>query len=167
VSSTQKTLLFEKIFNYFGGDINGKCFAFWGLPFKPNTDDIRDVPSRVLIEKLWAEGASVKLYDPQGMSNFAREYGCRQDYTCCDSAEDALRNSDALVVVTEWACFKSPDFSEIRKALKYPVIFDGRNLYDPQEMRYMGMDYYAIGRSSTGTSIDGQQKQRVIVEEEI
>ena len=149
VNARQKQLLFEKIRAHFKGAVKGKTFAVWGLAFKPNTDDMREAPSRVLLEALWAAGARVRAYDPIAMPEVARIYGARADLTLCDSVEAALAGSDALAILTEWQEFRSPDFDAIRTALTQPVIFDGRNLYDPALMRRFGFTYYGIGRGAT------------------
>jgi UDPglucose 6-dehydrogenase len=146
VNDRQKHSLFRKINAHFGGQLQGRTFALWGLAFKPNTDDMREAPSRVLMESLWAAGAGVRAYDPQAMAETARVYGSRPDLRLCDSADDALEGADALVIVTEWQEFRSPDFERIRTALKAPVIFDGRNLYDPKLLAKQGFAHYAIGR---------------------
>jgi UDPglucose 6-dehydrogenase len=146
VNERQKTVLFEKIKGYFGGDLEGKTLALWGLAFKPNTDDMREAPSRVLMEALWAAGAKVRAYDPVAMPECARIYGERQDLVLCKDSDATLKGADALAIVTEWREFRSPDFERIKSALKAPVIFDGRNLYDPAHMARDGFSYYAIGR---------------------
>jgi UDPglucose 6-dehydrogenase len=147
VNNRQKQLLFKKIKAHFS-DVKGKTFALWGLAFKPNTDDMRAAPSRVLMEALWAEGATVRAYDPVAMAECTRIYGERQDLVLCKSSPDTLKGADALVIVTEWREFRSPDFDFIKGALKSPVIFDGRNLYDPAHMTREGISYYAVGRGS-------------------
>lgn len=146
VNDAQKQVLFHKINNYFNHDLNNKVFALWGLAFKPNTDDIREAPSRVLMEALWQAGASVQAYDPVANTEVERIYGKRSDLKLCDSPEAALKGADALIIVTEWTVFYSPDFSAIKKTLSEPVIFDGRNLYDPAYLKQLGFKYYAIGR---------------------
>ncbi|MDF2939978.1 MAG: UDP-glucose 6-dehydrogenase [Gammaproteobacteria bacterium] len=146
VNDRQKHVLLEKITQHFG-DVKAKTFAIWGLAFKPNTDDIRDAASRTLIEGLWKLGAKVQAYDPEAMPNIAKAYGKRDDLKLCEHAENALDNADALIVVTEWTLFKSPDFDLIKQKLKTPVIFDGRNLYDPDNMKQLGIHYYSIGRN--------------------
>ena len=145
VNARQKRRLFEKIQGHFG-ELAGKTFALWGLAFKPNTDDMREASSRVLIEALWAAGAKVRAYDPVANVEVRRIYGERDDLTLCATSADALRGADALAIVTEWQEFRSPDFDLIKRELKSPVIFDGRNLYDPAQMERMGFSYYAIGR---------------------
>ncbi|MDE1923315.1 MAG: UDP-glucose/GDP-mannose dehydrogenase family protein, partial [Gammaproteobacteria bacterium] len=145
VNAAQKRRLFDKIRGHFGS-VAGRTFALWGLAFKPNTDDMREAASRVLIEALWEAGARVRAYDPVAMPEARRLYGERADLTLCDSGEQALAGADALAILTEWQEFRSPDFEAIRAALKSPVIFDGRNLYDPAHMLEMGFSYHAIGR---------------------
>jgi UDPglucose 6-dehydrogenase len=122
------------------------------LAFKPNTDDMREAASRVLMESLWAAGAKVRAYDPVAMPECLRIYGQRPDLTLCETSPDALQGADALAIVTEWREFRSPDFDHIKGALRSPVIFDGRNLYDPEQMRKAGFDYYAIGRGKGSVS---------------
>ena len=146
VNNRQKELLFRKISAHFGGALKGRTLALWGLAFKPNTDDMREAPSGVLMEALWDAGARVRAYDPQAMTETGRLYGNRPDLTLCSSADDALKGADALVIVTEWQEFRSPDFEQLRKALSAPVIFDGRNLYDPKLLAKLGFTHYAIGR---------------------
>ena len=146
VNNRQKNRLFEKINAYFGGNLKGKTIALWGLAFKPNTDDMRDAPSRVLMEALWAEGASVRAFDPVAMNEAHRIYGNRMGLTLCESADSALDGADALAIVTEWNLFRSPDFPKIKQTLSRPAIFDGRNLYDLGRMAAEGFDYFAIGR---------------------
>jgi len=142
----QKTVLLDKITARFGRDLSGKHFALWGLAFKPNTDDMREAPSRVLIEGLWAKGATVTAYDPVAMAETMRIYGDDVRLKLVGSPMETLNNADALVIVTEWQVFRSPDFSAIKAALKNPVIFDGRNLYEPVAVRDAGLEYFAIGR---------------------
>ena len=148
VNFRQKQRLFEKISSHYGGDLKGKTFALWGLAFKPNTDDMREASSRVLMEALWQAGASVRAFDPEARNETARIYGERSDMALCESADDALQGADALVVVTEWNLFRSPDFDQIRNTLSSPVIFDGRNLYDPDFLVKQGFTYYSIGRTA-------------------
>jgi UDPglucose 6-dehydrogenase len=146
VNKRQKELLFEKMSKHFGGDLKGKTFALWGLAFKPGTDDMREAPSRVLLEQLWKAGAKVRAFDPAAMNETKRLYGERADLTLCNRARETLEGADALTIVTEWKEFRSPDFDFLKKQLKSPVIFDGRNLYDPGTMKKLGFKYYAIGR---------------------
>jgi UDPglucose 6-dehydrogenase len=145
-NNAQKQVLFAKIERYFGGNLNGKVFALWGLAFKPNTDDMRDAPSRVLMEALWAAGATVRAYDPEAMHETARIYGTRDDLDLVGTREEALKGADALIIATEWKVFQSADFETIKSKLKSPAIFDGRNIYDPAFMKAQGFDYFAIGR---------------------
>jgi UDPglucose 6-dehydrogenase len=142
----QKTSLFRKISRHFNGDLNGKTFAIWGLSFKPNTDDMRDAPSRVLMEALWEAGSSVQAYDPEAMEEAQRIYGSRDGLSLCGTKEAALRGADALVIVTDWQAFKAPDFDMLKGLLRSPVIFDGRNLFQPDRLAGKGVSYYSIGR---------------------
>lgn len=142
----QKTTLFQKVNKHYGGDLNGKTFALWGLSFKPNTDDMREAPSRVLMEALWAAGAKVQAYDPEAMEETQRLYGSRDDLNLCGTKESALRGADALIIVTEWQAFRAPDFDLLKEQLAQPLIFDGRNLYDPKRMVKKGFTYYSVGR---------------------
>ena len=145
VNNRQKHILFKKIQSHFG-DVRGKTIAIWGLAFKPNTDDMREAASRVLMEALWAAGASVRAFDPIAMAECERLYGKRSDLVLCKTSPEALEGADALAIVTEWREFRSPDFEHIKATLRSPVIFDGRNLYDPSQMERAGFSYYAIGR---------------------
>jgi UDPglucose 6-dehydrogenase len=148
VNERQKQILFNKIKAHFG-ELRGKTVAIWGLAFKPNTDDMREAASRVLMESLWAAGAKVRAYDPVAMPECLRIYGDRADLGLCKTSHDALKGADALAIVTEWREFRSPDFEHIKGALNTPVIFDGRNIYDPEQMAQAGFSYYAIGRGMT------------------
>jgi UDPglucose 6-dehydrogenase len=145
VNERQKRRLFAKVEAHFG-DLAGKTIAVWGLAFKANTDDMREAASRVLLESLWAAGADVRAYDPAAMAEARKLYGRRAGLTLCASAMEALEGADALAIITEWPEFRSPEFAAIREALSEPVIFDGRNLYDPVQMAREGFHYYAIGR---------------------
>ena len=145
VNNRQKQVLFNKIKTHYG-DLKGKTLALWGLAFKPNTDDMREAASRVLMEALWAAGAKVQAYDPVAMQECRRIYGERADLVLCKTSPEALAGADALAIVTEWREFRSPDFDHIKSALRAAVIFDGRNLYDPAYMAALGFSYYAIGR---------------------
>ena len=149
VNYKQKEVLFKKIINRFGDDLSGKTFALWGLSFKPNTDDMREASSRVLMEKLWQAGASVQAYDPVAMEECERIYGSRDDLALCSDSMKACQEADALIIVTEWTEFRSPNLSKIKAALKQPVIFDGRNLYDPHELKNNGFKYFAVGRGDS------------------
>ena len=146
VNLEQKKLLYRKIEAHFDGQLKGKRIALWGLSFKPNTDDMREAPSRTLMELLWQSGAAVQAFDPQAMEEARRIYGLRDDLQLCESQYDALSGADALVVVTEWKNFRSPDLERIRECLAAPVLFDGRNIYDPEMMKQEGFAYYGIGR---------------------
>lgn len=146
VNKRQKERLFGKINKYFSGGLKGKTLALWGLSFKPNTDDMRDAPSRTLMEALWSHGAKVQAFDPEAMHETHRIYGDRHDLRLCDTPEAALHDADALVICTEWKVFRSPDFDSIKRMLKTPVIFDGRNLYDPKLLKSLGFKYFGIGR---------------------
>ena len=145
-NDAQKQILVNKLTARLGTDLKGKRFAMWGLAFKPNTDDMREAPSRSMLEALWAMGASVSAYDPAAMEETRRIYGERADLLLVDSPMDALKGADALLIVTEWKVFRSPNFDTMKSLLKSPLIFDGRNLYEPQAMRGMGFDYLPIGR---------------------
>jgi UDPglucose 6-dehydrogenase len=145
VNARQKQVLFNKMKAHFGS-LRGKTIAIWGLAFKPNTDDMREAASRVLMEALWGAGAKVRAYDPVAMPECTRIYGSRDDLTLCKSADQTLEGADALAIITEWREFRSPDFDFIKGKLSTPVIFDGRNLYDPVQMEKAGFSYYAIGR---------------------
>jgi UDPglucose 6-dehydrogenase len=149
VNRRQKVVLFQKISRHFGGDLRGKTFALWGLAFKPNTDDMREAPSRSLMEALWQAGAKVRAYDPVALQEARRIYGDRADLELVQNAEEALTGADALAIATEWQEFRSPDFDSLRAKLKQPVIFDGRNLYDPNFLKQFGFIYYGIGRGAS------------------
>ncbi len=146
VNKRQKQLLFRKLNAYFKGGLEGRTIALWGLAFKPNTDDMREAPSRELMEALWAAGAKVRAYDPVAMVEARRIYGDRADLELVARAEDALAGADALAILTEWQEFRSPDFEVIRDVLRQPAIFDGRNLYEPAFVKSFGLQYYGIGR---------------------
>ncbi len=142
----QKQILVDKLTAKLGKGLKGKHFAMWGLAFKPNTDDMREAPSRAMLEALWAMGATVSAYDPAAMEETHRIYGGRSDLKLADSPMDALDGADALLIVTEWKVFRSPNFEAMKVLLKAPLVFDGRNLYEPQAMRELGFEYYPIGR---------------------
>jgi UDPglucose 6-dehydrogenase len=146
VNRRQKQVLFRKMLEHFQGNLRGKRIALWGLAFKPNTDDMRDAPSRVLMEALWGAGAEVVAFDPVAMDEARRLYAERTDLVLAETPEQALEGADALAVVTEWNIFRSPDFQVLKDSLAAPVIFDGRNIYDPAMLRDQGFVYYAIGR---------------------
>ncbi|MFD1803405.1 UDP-glucose dehydrogenase family protein [Mixta tenebrionis] len=149
VNDDQKMKLPGFIKRHFGDNLQGKTFALWGLAFKPNTDDMREASSRVLMETLWAAGATVQAFDPEAMDEAQRIYGHRADLKLMGTKEAALQGADALVICTEWQNFRAPDFDVIKNALKQPVIFDGRNLYDPERTSKRGFVYYAIGRGAS------------------
>ena len=146
VNKRQKQHLFGHIHHHFGGQLEGKTFAIWGLAFKPNTDDMREASSRVLIEQLRSVGARVQAFDPEAMAETQRIYGMNEDLLLMGTKEAALQGADALVIVTEWREFKAPDLDLIKEKLSTPVIFDGRNIFDPQRMKANGFEYYGIGR---------------------
>jgi UDPglucose 6-dehydrogenase len=149
VNQRQKSKLFELVSRHFNGELKGKTFAVWGLAFKPNTDDMREASSRTLLSLLWEAGAKAQVFDPEAMHETQRIFGERADLVYADSPAKALENADALIVVTEWKTFWSPDFKKIKAALKTPAIFDGRNIYDPVEVEAAGLAYYGIGRGRT------------------
>ncbi|WP_043532150.1 UDP-glucose dehydrogenase family protein [Litchfieldella xinjiangensis] len=144
----QKTTLFQKIHAHFDGDLAGKTVAIWGLAFKPNTDDMREAPSRVLMEALWDAGAKVQAFDPEAMEEAQRLYGDRDELTLSGTKEAALKGADVLAIVTEWQSFRAPDFDLIQRCLSEPTIFDGRNMFDPKRMARKGFTYYSVGRPS-------------------
>ncbi|CAM8454813.1 Ugd Predicted UDP-glucose 6-dehydrogenase [Candidatus Methylopumilus universalis] len=146
VNDLQKFVLPKKIKKQFGDNLKGKHFALWGLAFKPNTDDMREASSRVLINELIKAGASITAYDPVAMDEGKRIFKGEKHLTFADTQDEALKNADALIIVTEWTEFRSPDFALIKSSLKSPMIFDGRNLYDPKTVRALGFNYYPIGR---------------------
>ncbi|HEX7340292.1 MAG TPA: UDP-glucose/GDP-mannose dehydrogenase family protein, partial [Rhodanobacteraceae bacterium] len=147
VNREQKARLFELIERHFDGQLAGRTIAIWGLAFKPNTDDMREAPSRRLMESLWEVGATVRAFDPQARAETRRIYGERDDLVLCDKPYAALEGADALMLVTEWKAFRSPDFAAIAASLTAPaVMFDGRNLYDPVTVEEAGIAYYGIGR---------------------
>ena len=152
VNNHQKTVLFDKINHYFEGDLSGKTIALWGLAFKPKTDDMREAPSRVLLEALWQAGARVQVYDPVAREEAQRLFGQRDDLKYCDTPEATTEGADALAIVTEWAHFRAPDFEQLRQNLSAAVIFDGRNMYNPETVTKYGLQYIAIGRPVAGKS---------------
>lgn len=149
VNEQQKYKLPSFIKRHFGENLEGKTFAVWGLSFKPNTDDMREASSRILLQELWAAGAKVQAYDPEAMQEAQRIFGLRDDLALMGTKEAALHNADALVICTEWQSFRAPDFDAIKAGLKTPVIFDGRNLYDPERLENRGFIYYGIGRGAS------------------
>ena len=148
VNDQQKSLLYKMIHSYFDGQLEGLTVALWGLAFKPDTDDMREAPSRDLMEALWQQGARVQAFDPHGMEATQEIYGVRDDLLLCGTKEAALQGADILVICTEWKPFWSPDFAHIKQTLKQPVIFDGRNLYDPARLQEQGIQYFGMGRSN-------------------
>lgn len=154
VNNRQKRRVFEKIESYYDGKLEGVTVALWGLSFKPRTDDMREASSRVLMEALWEAGATVRAYDPEAMDEARHIYGDRQELALCDSAAQTLEGADALAIMTEWQEFRSPDFDAILSNIKDPVIFDGRNLYDPEALAALGITYYAIGRSNASSAAE-------------
>lgn len=146
VNHDQKTRLFEKISRHYHGELADKTFALWGLAFKPNTDDLREAPSHVLLQALWKAGARVRAYDPQAMGEAARLYGARPDLELVASKEEALRGADALIIVTEWQAFRVMDMAHVPQMLEDKVVFDGRNMFEPSVMADAGLIYYGMGR---------------------
>ena len=148
VNEAQKGHLFELAARHYGGEakLRGKTFALWGLAFKPNTDDMREASSRRLLRQLWDAGAKVRAYDPEAMDETRRIFGERYDLALCEGAATALEGADALIVVTEWKQFRSPDFARLKAALADAVVFDGRNMYEPADVEAAGLAYYGIGR---------------------
>ena len=144
VNEKQKTILFPKIQNFFNDDLSNKKLAVWGLAFKPETDDVREAPAIYLIEKLLNKGASLSVYDPEAMPNIKKQFGETLNY--CNSMYEALENADALIICTEWSIFRTPDFNKVKQLLKQSIIFDGRNLYDVEEIKKEGFIYTSIGR---------------------
>ena len=154
VNQHQKGHLFELIDRHYRGALAGKTFAVWGLAFKPNTDDMREASSQRLLRQLWSAGATVRAYDPEAREEAQRIFGERDDLVLCDSAHAALAGADALVVVTEWKQFRSPDFAQVRMALADKAVFDGRNLYHPDEVEAAGLAYYGIGRGRSIRTVE-------------
>jgi UDPglucose 6-dehydrogenase len=145
VNERQKQLLFEKVRRHFDGKLAGLTFAVWGLAFKPRTDDMRDAPAINIIEALLGAGARVQAFDPEAMEEARKIFGDRIQYT--HRNYDALHGAAALLIVTEWNEFRRPDFTRVKNLLTHPVIFDGRNVYDPADLRKLGFTYYSIGRN--------------------
>jgi UDPglucose 6-dehydrogenase len=146
LNQRQKERFYDKVRRYFGGKLKGRTVALWGLAFKPGTDDMREAPSLVVIEGLLGDGAKVRAYDPEAGDAARRRFARRRGVTVCDDADAAARGADALVIVTEWNEFRSPDFPALKRLLKAPVIFDGRNLYDPELLAGYGFEYFPVGR---------------------
>jgi UDPglucose 6-dehydrogenase len=152
VNERQKSVLLTKIERHFG-DLNGLTFAMWGLAFKPNTDDMREAPSRKLLDALFERGARVRAYDPAAMTEAKSIYGGERKLTLCTTRDATLEGADGLVLVTEWNEFRSPDFRRVKQTLKQPVVFDGRNLYDPDYLTQLGFTYFGIGRGAMNRGI--------------
>jgi UDPglucose 6-dehydrogenase len=152
VNTRQKQVLVEKMSRHFDGKLAGRTFALWGLAFKPNTDDMREAPARAIVDLLWKAGAKVQAYDPVATEEARRVFGERPDLKLCKSAYEAAEGADALAIVTEWQEFRSPDFDRLRQILKAPLIFDGRNIYDPAIVNRFGFTYYGIGRGRSLTA---------------
>jgi UDPglucose 6-dehydrogenase len=145
VNEDQKTLLYRKLYKYFDGDLHGKRIALWGLSFKPQTDDMREAPSLALIEKLHAAGCDIYAYDPIAMHEAQRILGSAIHYA--KDIYDAAQQADAILLITEWAAFRIPDWAIIKESMKTPVVFDGRNIYDSAELRQYGFEYFGLGVS--------------------
>ena len=157
VNAAQKRTLFDKLMAHFDGDITGRTFALWGLAFKPNTDDMREAPSETLIELITGAGAHIRAYDAEAAETAQRLFSNNDKLSICTNSDETLTDADngpvdALLIVTEWNEFRSPDFTQLKNALKQPVIFDGRNLYDPKHLAELGFSYYSIGRPSIAPS---------------
>ncbi|MBV4484934.1 UDP-glucose/GDP-mannose dehydrogenase family protein [Pseudomonas sp. SWRI153] len=149
INQRQKHKLFERINAFYRGDLRGKAFALWGLAFKPNTDDMREAPSRMLLEQLWAAGASVRAFDPEAMQQTRQIYPNESGLVLMGTPESVLSGADALIICTEWQQFKAPDFDLIKQRLNNPVIFDGRNLYDAERLARAGFKYFPMGRGES------------------
>ena len=160
VNIRQKHRIFDKMNAHYDGDVSGKTVALWGLSFKPSTDDMREAPSRVLMEALWEAGANVRAYDPEAMGETKRIYPDQAGLELCESANQALDGADALVIITEWQEFRSPDFTELKESLADAVIFDGRNLYEPEMVEHFGLQYYAIGRGKIPDNVAAKLNRR-------
>ena len=161
VNNRQKHKVFEKLSDHYGDRLDGKTIALWGLSFKPRTDDMREAPSRVLMESLWETGASVRAYDPEAMEEARRIYPDASGLVLCDTAYGALEGADALVIITEWQEFRSPDFQLLQEKLADKVIFDGRNLYEPESIAMFGLEYYAMGRGKSVSSPTQEYRRRM------
>ena len=146
VNTDQKLHLIKLIEGHYKGDLTGKVFAIWGLAFKPNTDDMREAPSMVIIDELLRRGATVRAFDPVAVGNARSIYNGEARIVFVDDAYEATQDADALVIATEWKPFWSPDFEQLRQQLRDQVIFDGRNIYDPEQVRSKDLSYYSIGR---------------------
>lgn len=160
VNNRQKRRIFEKMHAHYDGQLAGKTVALWGLSFKPKTDDMRAAPSRVLMEALWEAGATVRAYDPEAMEEAGRIYPTQKELTLCENSYDAIDGADALVIMTEWQEFRSPDLVRLQKELTDKVVFDGRNIFEPDLMDSFGLRYYAIGRDNVPSSSESQYGRR-------
>ena len=147
VNDVQKRILIPRIEAFFNGNVAGKTIAVWGLSFKPETDDIREAPALYIIEDLLQKGANIKAFDPETMPNVKRRFGNQIEY--CLNKYEAIEEADALIICTEWSIFRTPDFERLKKSLKQPAIFDGRNLFEIEEMKKEGIYYSSIGRKTT------------------
>lgn len=165
-NNSQKRRIFEKVERHFGRDLSGRTFAIWGLAFKPNTDDMREAPSRVVMEALWERGAKVRAYDPEAMHECRRIYGDRSDLILAENKYAMLDGADALIIMTEWRSFQAPDLGEIKALLRQPVIFDGRNILNPQALAKLGFAYYGIGRGAAtpDSTVDLPQTESIAAE---
>lgn len=159
VNERQKNRLFEKIVQFYGDDLTGKIFALWGLSFKPQTNDMREAASCRLMESLWRAGAAVQAFDPVAMDEARRMYGARDDLKFCATKEEALTGTDGLVICTEWKSFRSPNFEHMLRELSQPVIFDGRNMYDPKRVEDEGLTYFGIGRGESIKQVTGLKSE--------
>ena len=144
VNEDQKSILSKRIIKYFGESVANKTIGIWGLSFKPNTDDIREAPALTIINELLEAGAKIKAFDPEAMDNVKEIIGDK--ITFCDNQYDAIEDADALAVITEWNAFRTPDYNKILSSLKEPIVFDGRNVFDPEDMKERGFVYSSIGR---------------------
>ena len=145
VNRLQKTVLLDRVLAHFAGNVRGKTLAVWGLAFKPRTDDVREAPALAMIDELLARGATLQVHDPEAIENVRRQYGAKLKY--CPQPYDALDGVDALLVMTEWKEFQNPNFAKMKRLMKSPVIFDGRNIYEPGTLREAGFTYHSIGRA--------------------
>jgi UDPglucose 6-dehydrogenase len=154
----QKHVLVNRIVERFGENLHGRHFALWGLAFKPDTDDMREAPSRVIVHELLRRGATIAAHDPVAMAEARRVFGGVKGLAFAASANETLEGADALIVVTEWKAYRSPNFDRMRATLRQPLVFDGRNLFDPERMQALGFEYVSIGRRATTTSAPVEQR---------
>ena len=152
VNKKQKLVIVDKILKHFNNDLKGKHFAVWGLAFKPNTDDMREAPSVVVIKKLLELGATVTAYDPAAIES--AKFYLKNKINYSENEYDAVKNSDALIVITEWNEFRNPDFDLLKSLMKQSIIFDGRNIFTPEKMRELNITYFSIGRTPVNTEIN-------------